>query len=349
MDIGRIGHRDRAVFFRSLAVMFSVGISLYRALRLLRGHTGNIHLHKAIVGIEDAVRSGASFSEGISRYPKIFSEHIRTTMRVAESTGSLPQVLDQVAQHEESAYRTDLNIRQALIYPIWILIVVVIFVFWVPPFLFGELFAMLERSGVELPLITRAMLTMSHLASNPLFYVVTFAMVFGTVWWIRRALEKPKNRLELYRVLHRTPAIDNNLRALASCRFARAFGMMSDAGVPMVNALELAANSCNDPLLAHRIKISTEAMIAGAPVANALDQMEFFPPLFITTVEVGQETGRIGDILKRVVKLYEVELEYRSEVLLAAIEPLAMMIMGLFVGGTIAATMIPLMRLLDKL
>lgn len=329
--------------------MFSVGISIYRALKLLRGQTGNPDLQSAIVGIENAVRGGSSLSDGVSRYPKVFSQHIRTTMEMAESSGSLPLILEEIANHEEAAYRTELNIRKALVYPVWIMVVVVVFVFWVPPFLFGELFAMLERSDVELPLISKVMLGFSQLAGHPLFYIFTIAVLASVIFAVRRILSTPAMRFDLYRNLHRIPVLRGNLTALASCRFARSFGMMIDAGVPVIKALEQATLATDDPVLSDRLGTARAALVDGATVADAIDRMEYFPSLFVTTLEVGQESGQIGPILKRVVTLYEVELEYRSELLLATLEPLAMMVMGLFVGASIAATMIPLMRLVQTL
>jgi type II secretory pathway component PulF len=347
--MGKVKSRERALLFRSLQVLFAAGITLPNSLRILTQQVKGKALKEALKKIEERVLTGVAFSQAVKEFPFIFSDHCRRTIEVAEAAGALPQVLERLSEYEERTYRSELLFRQALVYPAWILTVCIVFVVWIPPFLFGELFTLLETSGVELPLITRGVLLLSKIVGSPFFYLAVCLALFFGARTVISILESPQNRYRFYRLLRTNKFMRQQITAYATCRFSRCLEMMAEVGVPITQALKLAGNAAGDPVLKRRIPTSIEAMINGASLEQALEQLDYFSKPFLSTIRLGQEAGALADVLKKIVVLFETELEYRAQVILASLEPLAMLMMGLTVGVFIIATMSPLMELIQGL
>ena len=347
--VGSVKIRERALLFRSLEVLFSAGISLPRSLRILAEQVQDAQLKRALEKIEERVQTGMAFSHAVKEFPYLFSDHCRRTIEVAESAGALPTVLNRLSQYEEKAYQTTLLFKQALVYPAWILLVCLIFVVWVPPFLFGELFAMLEKSGVALPWFTRLVLLMSKVCGSPFFYLFMLVVGMFGIKSVMSLAENPRTQYRFYSILHTNRFVSAQLTAIATCRFSRCLEMLSEAGVPMTQALKLAGNAAGDPILKRRIPAVIDELIAGATLEDALALADFFPRPFLSTVKMGQESGKLADVLSKIVLLYEAELEYRARSIMSAMEPLAMLFMGVTVGLFIIATMSPLMELIRNL
>ena len=268
---------------------------------------------------------------------------------MAEAAGALPQVLSRLSDYEEKAYRTEMMFRQAMVYPCWIMFICLVFVVWVPPFLFGELFTLLENSGVELPLLTKVILALSKMAGSPFFYLFSIVAVFFGARAFMSLSSSPRSRYRLYSLLHKNKFVGQQLTALATCRFARCLEMLSDVGVPITQSLKLAGNAAGNPVLKHNMPSAIEAMINGATLEDAMSEADFFSRPFLSTVRLGQEAGSLSQVLSKIVVLYETELEYRARAIISALEPLAMLFMGLTVGVFIIATMSPLMQLIQTL
>lgn len=349
MVIGQVQIRERALLFRSLQVLFQAGLSLPKSLRILKQQMKNRQLKRALGKIEEKILTGVSFSQAVKEFPYLFSDHCRRTIEVAEAAGALPQVLHRLSEYEEKTYRTSLLFKQALIYPLWILVVCLGFVLWVPPFLFGELFNLLENSGVELPLITKAVLALSKAVSSPFFYLAfAIFLLFFTRTFIN-LMSSPSSQYKVFRILHLNKFLSRQLTALATCRFSRCLELMAEVGVPITQSLKLAGNAAGDPVLKRRMPGAINSMIGGSRLDEALASTDFFPPTFLSSITLGQEAGSLSDVLSKIVVLYETELEYRAKSILAALEPLAMLFMGVTVGIFIVATMLPLMELIQNL
>lgn len=349
MIVGKIKSRERALLFRSLQVLFAAGITLPRSLRIMSEQVANKTLSQALEKIEGRVLTGMAFSTAVKEFPYLFSDDCRRTIEVAEAAGALPQVLTRLSEYEEKTYQTEMLVKQALVYPLWILLVCTIFVVWIPPYLFGELFELLETSGVELPALTKGVLFMSKVAGSPFFYLFAAVVLFFVVRGLISLAESPRSRYRFYKLLHRSKFLSQQLTALATCKFSRCLEMMSEVGVPMTQALKLAGNAAGDPVLMRRMPAAIDALINGDTLDEALEDLDFFHRAFLSTVKLGQESGALGEILAKIVILYEAELEYRARSILAMLEPLAMLAMGVTVAIFIVATMSPLMELIRNL
>ena len=347
--MGKVKSRERALLFRSLQVLFDAGVTLPRSLRILQEQVKDKALSDALGKIEERVLSGISFSQAVKEWPFLFSDHCRRTIEVAEAAGALPQVLKRLAEFEERSYQTELLFRKALIYPFWIMLVCCVFVLWVPPYLFGELFRLLENSGVELPLISQLVLGFSKVVGSPFFYLFCLVLVILAQRTVVAVRDNPRNQYRLFLLMHHSPALRSHLVALATCRFARCLELMSEVGVPITQTLKLAGNASGDPVLMRRMPEAIDLLIHGATLETSLEATDFFSPTFLSTVRLGQESGSLSEVMSKIALLYEAELEYRAAVLIGALEPLAMLMMGLTVGVFIIATMSPLMSLIQSL
>ncbi len=344
-----VNHHDLAVFFRSLSVMFDAGLSLQQGLALLSQQLESRPLQQAAESMNRSIKSGLSFSQAVSRFPDLFPDLHTNMVRVAEISGGLPMVLARLADHEEKAYRTSIRARSALVYPMWILLVSLVFVVLVPPWLFRELFGLLARAEVELPLITRAMMSLSQVMASVDFYLVLGSGTFLLAHAVRHSWQKPALRLDWTRRAMSVWGLGPALRSLATARFARALEVMTAVGIPMQQAFALAGQASANPVCEEKAHQAVEGLLAGLPPSEALLETRFFPMLFIHAVKVGSESGELPRMLAKAADLYDEDLSYRANILLAALEPLTMLAMGLMVGVTIIATMTPMLRLIQSL
>lgn len=345
---GRVSHRDLAVFFRSFSLLFRAGVSLDKALILLAAQSEAPHLADACSSVAHALRRGVSLSQALGRFPNAFPELHLAMIRVAEESGGLPVVLERIAVHEEKAHSTFLQVRGALVYPICVLTACLLFVLVIPPWLSRELFGVLDRSGVELPLLTRAVLAFSAALHNPVTLAAAAGLLLLGATLASRALRQPRYRLALWETLMELWGLGPALKALATARFSRSLEVALVAGVPLDLALRLAAKATGNPVLDRAAPRAVEALLDGASLPGCLSELGFFPAPFLMALEVGCETGQPSVMVAKVAQMYELELEHRAGLLISTLEPLVILFMGVTVGVTVIATMVPLMRLLDS-
>ena len=338
--------KDLAVFSRQFATMISSGLSLLRTLNILSEQTENPLLAKTIGTLRDDVEKGASLSGSMSKHPKVFSNLFVAMVRAGETGGQLDTVLMRVADNFEADYRLRQKVKSAMTYPIVVagiaaLLVTIMLLFVVPTFA-----GMFTGLGGTLPLPTKILLTLSQQAKIlvPLFIVLA---VVGTIVYKRSRKSSADVRLRTDQFKLKIPIFGDLFQKVAVSRFTRTLALLLRAGVPILQALDIVADSTGNEVLARAAGDVKESVRSGETMASPLAKHEVFPPMVVQMIAVGEDTGALDAMLDKISDFYDQEVESTTEQLTSLIEPIMIAVLGGIVGAMVIALYMPMFKIFD--
>jgi type IV pilus assembly protein PilC len=338
--------KDLAVFARQFATMINAGLSLLRTINILADQTENPALKNAIGEMRDDVERGSSLSASMSKHPKIFSGLFVAMVRAGETGGQLDTVLTRIADNYEADYKLRQKVKAAMTYPvvvagIAVLLVTVMLLFIVPTF--AEMF---KGLGGELPLPTQILLTLSQAAKwlVPLLVVLAIA---GFVAYKRLRKSSAEFRLRADRLKLRIPIFGDLFQKIALSRFSRTLALLLRAGVPVLQALDIVAETTGNEVLTRATHDVKDSVRSGETMAGPLERHGVFPPMVVQMISVGEDTGAIDAMLDKVSDFYDQEVESTTESLTSLIEPIMIAVLGGIVGAMIIALYMPMFKIFE--
>ena len=328
---GRTGRRaDVAGAFRYLSTLLEAGFPLDRALGTVRGLAGREDVAGALAEVREGVRSGDTLSEALEEQQDIFPRLAVGMVRAGERGGRLADALSRLARHLEREEELRSRVVSALLYPAIMAGVggtaLLVLVFYVLPRFVG----ILEEAGASLPTSTAMLLGATDFLGRWWLPLAVAGLALGgaAAAWAR----SERGRAQLSAAALRLPVIGPLRRRMAAARFGRSLGQLLESGLPIVPALEAAAASLADPAAASEVEAARGRVRAGRSLADALRRGRAFPPLFLRMTELGEEGGRLPEMLGRAADVAEEELERRLERLVRLVEPAMVVLFGLVVG-----------------
>jgi type II secretion system protein F len=327
---GTVRQRDLLIMTQELATLLAAGLPLDRALSVLGGLTEKEALKKAVGEILHAVQQGKSLAEALAEYPKIFPPLYVNMVKAGELGGFLDTALQRLAEYLERAQQVQDEVKSALTYPVVLTVVggvsvVILLTYVLPKFavIFGDL-------GKALPTSTRILLGISHTLRS---YWWAFVLA-GIGGWFgsRQYLATPQGRFTWDRWRFRLPLFGELLRKREVGRFARTLGTLLKSGVPLLQALEVVQDVVGNQMVSRALREVRVGVREGQGIAGPLSRTGVFPTLALQMVSVGEETGRLDDMLVRVAEYYERDTYNQVKRLTSLIEPLLILVMGLVVG-----------------
>lgn len=341
---GKIGLADLAIFARQFATMINSGLSLIRALNILANQTENPKLAEIIGKVRSDVEQGRPLSAAMAEhdaFPKLFVAMVRA----GETGGLLDSTLLRVAKTLEADLALRRKIKSAMTYPVVVLFMAIglssaMIVFIVPTFS-----GMFESLGGELPLPTQVLVTLSEIMRGMwyLFILGPIALWQAFKW----ARKQPKVRFFLDVWKLKVPVFGPLFHKVALSRFARNFGSLLQAGVPILTALEISSDTVNNGVMANAITDVQQAVKEGESIATPLKDHDVFPPMTVQMIAVGEETGAIDEMLGKIADFYDQEVEAMTEQLTALLEPVMIAVLGGIVGGMVIALYMPMFKIFD--
>lgn len=334
---------DLTFFARNLATTLGSGVTLLRSLEIISYQTESKKFEKVLKEIAKQIRAGLTFGEAVEKYPAIFSSLWKGIIKVGESSGNLPFVLNRLADYLEMRMEFERKITSALVYPVILLLAsfagMVVFFKWILP-QFIPIFAQFD---IELPFLTKILFDISNFFSNNLVFL-GFLVGLGLLIYV---LFKKKDALKNFwdRVCFKIPLLGQIMTNFYLERFTSTLYILLDSGLPIVYTLEVAASSIGNIVLQKSILDVKEKVRTGASLSDELRKIEIFPLLISEMTKIGEETGTMSEVFQKTSDYYRKELTSRIERIIAAFEPLMIIFMGVIIGIIVISLFMPLFKL----
>jgi type IV pilus assembly protein PilC len=348
---GAIKNKAMMLFTRQLATLIDSGLPLLRGLTVLGKQEPNPVLQRTIKSLADSVQTGSTFSESLAQYPKTFNKLYVNMVKAGELGGVLELVLNRLAEYLEKAQKLKNKIVAAMVYPMIVMFIAVaimifLMVFIVPQF--EKIFEDLLGSRSALPGITQFVIGISRtLASYTGLYVLAGLIVvgiFGKLWagtkGGRRVMDGLKLKIPLFGDIQRKSAI---------ARFTRTLGTLVTSGVPILQALNITRETAGNMVIAESIAKVHDAVKEGEPMVTPMEGSKVFPPMVISMVEVGEESGQLPEMLLRIADVYDNEVETAVGALTSMLEPIMIVMLAVVVGTIVIALFLPLITIIQKM
>jgi type IV pilus assembly protein PilC len=339
---------EKITFTKNLAAMLSAGLTLSRALSVIGNQTKNKYLKSIVASLELGVKSGQAFHETLAQYPDMFSPLFVAMTKAGEESGTLSDALKVVAKQMDRSYTLTKKVKGAMIYPSIIVAAIVVIAILMLIFVVPTLSSTFASLGSELPLATRVIIGMSQFVTHNVIVVILLmiGIVVGGTFFIR---SKRGSALILTGSMY-LPAIGDLVRETYGARAARTLSSLLTSGVEMLTAITIAGEVVGDNAFG---KVLTEAEVrvrkGEALSAAFIDHPKLFPVFVVAMLTVGEETGKVADMLGQVAEYYENDVEDRTKDLSTIIEPVLMLFIGLFVGVFAMAMIAPIYSLSSKI
>jgi type IV pilus assembly protein PilC len=339
---------ERITFTKNLAAMLTAGLPLTRALSVIDRQTKNKALKRIVTDLETEVKKGSSFHEALAKHRKVFSDLFIAMTKAGEESGTLAESLNVVARQMEKASNLQKKVKGAMIYPSIILSAIVIIGVLMMIFVVPTLSNTFKELGVELPFATRMIIDASDfMAGNVILMIGLLIAFFGGLFFFLRS--KVGGTVMLFLSL-RMPVIGELVRETMSARAARAMSSLLSSGVEMLSALTIAGEVVGDNSFGTVVKEAGERVRKGEPLsAPFVEHSKLYPVFMGDMIAVGEETGKVADMLGQVATYYETDVEERTKDLSTIIEPILMLVIGTAVGIFAMAMITPIYSLSDKI
>ena len=345
----RVKQKDLTVLTRQLATLVDAGLPLLRGLNVLKRQTPHATLKDALTGMSEAVESGSTFSESLTNYPKIFDNLYVNMVRAGEAGGVLEVVLNRLAEFAEKAEKIKNKVKGAMVYPIVVLVAAVgitgfLLVAVIPKFkdIFNDL-----MEGKPLPAITQFVMNASQLVIQNWVMVVISIAVFVFLFKVFAKTKHGGYILDVAKI--NMPLFGQLVRKTAVARMTRTLGTLLASGVPVLQALTIVRDTTGNAVISRAIQTVHDSVKEGESMTDPLSQCRVFPPMVISMVEVGEETGSLPDMLGRIAETYDDEVDNAVAGLTSVIEPLMIIILAVIVGTIVIAMFMPMIQIISSL
>lgn len=331
------------VFTRQFATMVSAGVPMLRSLTTLKEQTSSKPLQAALEKIVEDVQGGMSLSDAMAKHPKAFSEVYVNMVRAGEAGGILDQIMNRLATQVEKDSSIKSKFKSAMIYPIVVSLVAVGAVGFLMVGVIPKLASILEGAGGELPVQTKLILGISNFLTGQ-WYVIIIAAIVAVVIF-KKFTGTKQGKYKFHKFLLKIPIFGNIILKVNVARFARTFSSLMAAGVTVIDALEITSNALTNVVIRQGLQESIGRIKNGSNIADSLAESKVLPAIIIQMTAVGEETGKIGEVLDKVAEFYEEEVDQITSGLSSIIEPILIVGLGGIVGFIVLSVLGPILNI----
>jgi MSHA biogenesis protein MshG len=325
----KVGLVDLAIFSRQLYTLLKAGVPIMQALRGLRDSTQSQALAKVVNDLVDSLDSGLEFSAALKRHPKVFPTLYVSMVQVGEATGSLDEVLLQMASYLDHEKATRDRVKEATRYPMIVLIFMVLGVFFISLYVIPAFAKLYAGFRIELPWATRVIIGLSDFVVNYKYYIVILGLL-ATIG-VRMYLQTPEGRYQWAKRKLRLPVLGRIIYQSTLERFTRSLSIMLRTGVPLVQGMTIVSRAVDNDYIGERVLQMRDGIERGETIARTAIATGLFPPLVIQMITVGEEAGALDELMTNVAGYYEREVDYDIKNLSTAIQPILITVLGAMV------------------
>ena len=342
---GRVKLKDLAVMSRQFATMISSGLSLLRALTILSEQTESKKLAEVLTQVRNEVEAGVALSAGLAKHPDVFPPLMVNMCRAGEVGGFLDGVLLQIAENYEAEVKLRGKIKSAMTYPVVVFVMAILGVVGMLLFVVPIFTKMFTDLGGELPAPTKVLVFLSD-AMKWIAPIGLVVLVVGMVVW-KRVKRETRVRAVIDPLKLKVPVFGNLFQKVALSRFSRNLGTMLKSGVPILQSLDIVAETTGNYTLEVAIREVQESVRSGESLAGPLTNHPVFPAMVVQMMSVGEDTGALDSMLHKISEFYDQEVEATTEALTSLIEPLMIAVLGGVIGSMIIALYMPIFKVFD--
>jgi type IV pilus assembly protein PilC len=337
--------RDVVIFTRQFATMINAGLPLVQSLSILANQTENKVLKEVTKQVVYDVEAGNTLADALRKHPKAFSDLYVNMVAAGEAGGILDTILLRLATFLEKNDALVRKVKGAMIYPgvimsVAVAAIAILLVFVIPTF--QEMFASVN---LELPLPTRIVINASSFLTHWWWAIILVAV--GAVFAVRQYYATADGRKQIDRALLNAPILGDVLRKSAVSRFTRTLGTLISSGVSILDGLEITAKTAGNRIIHDAVMQSRQSIAGGETIAGPLEQSGVFPPMVISMVAVGEQTGGLDEMLSKIADFYDEEVDVAVSAMMAMMEPLMIVVLGVVVGGMVVAMYLPIFDMVN--
>ncbi len=342
----RVGFNDVVNFTRQLSTMVTAGLSLPDALTILRTQTTNPQFANVLADIERQIVGGGNLADSLSKYPTIFPPIYTSLVRAGESSGTLDQVLNRLAETLESQQEFRGKVQGAMIYPIIIVIGMIGVVMVMMTVVVPKLTDLYKDFGISLPFTTQVLITMSNFFVR--FWWLMILSGVGAVYLFGRWRATALGQLTVDTLILKLPLFGELQKKIILVDFTRTLAMLIASGIHILDGLRILQDSLGNIVFRNAIGEIAKKVEKGFPLGATFAQYEVFPPIVSQMMKVGEETGKLDETLTKLSKYFETESDHLVKGLTTAIEPIIMVVLGVGVGFIVISVITPIYNLTSQ-
>ena len=334
--------KDITLLTRQLATMINAGLTLINSLTIIQ-EEAKPALVKLLNFIIRKIEGGSSFHQALRAYPDIFRKSYISLVKSGESAGKLDKILAELADSLEKQEAFKRKVKGALIYPFIVLVGMIVVAFVMMIYVIPQLTIMYEEMDADLPLPTEVLIFVSNSLSS--FWYLIIIIVIGLIYAFVRWRKTDFGKEQTDKFILKIPIINKLITKIILAQLSRTLSMLISAGVPIIEALNIVEEVAGNAVFEKSINLAAKDVEKGLTLTSALGKFDEYPPLVIQMISVGEQTGKVGEVLSRVADYFEQEAEEAIKGLTTAIEPVMMIILGIGVGFIVISIITPIYNL----
>lgn len=340
-----ISLKEITLFSRQIATMISAGVSLLKSITVLAEQNENPAFKSILEKVKSDLTSGIPLSQALSKHPKQFSKLYVSMVKAGEASGALEVVLNRLAVSLEKAEALRGKVKGAMIYPIIVLVIAFAIVFGLLTFVVPTFTKMFTEAGMQLPGLTMFVVHVSDFLK--VFWWLVFGAIAGVIFGFKKYVGTETGRAKVDKILLKVPIFGPFLRKAAVAKFTRTMATLLESGVPILTAFDIVADTVGNVVMSEAILTAKASIKEGNTIARPLADSGQFPVMVTQMIEIGEESGAITEMLSKIADFNEREVEEAVSALVAAIEPLAIVLMAVLVGFIVIAMFLPMFKISD--
>jgi type IV pilus assembly protein PilC len=339
----KVSTKDLAVFTRQFATMINAGLPLVQCLDILAKQTEKEYFRGIIAQIMHDVESGSTLAEALGKHKRVFDDLFANMVESGEAGGILDDILLRLATYIEKAEALKRKVKSAMMYPAVVMVVALGATTFMLLFIIPTFAKMFSDFGGQLPTPTRVVLMLSDLLRG--YWWAIGGVLGGLIFGFRQFYRNEKGKRVLDRIQLRVPILGEVVRKASVARFTRTLGTLIKSGVPILTGLEITARTAGNTVISDSVLKTKESIKEGETLAAPLRESDVFPAMVVQMIAVGEETGALDEMLRKIADFYDDEVDTAVDTLTSVIEPVMIVVMGLLVGGMVVAMYLPMFKL----
>ena len=343
----KVSMKDTVMMSRQLAALFEAQVSAVKAFTLLANNSENVMMRRTLNAVATDIKGGVSMSQSMAAYPEVFTEFYVNMVKAGEESGKLTDTFLYLADYLERSYELTSRTQNALVYPAFVVVTFVVVIVLMLTMVIPRLSDILLETGQDIPFYTKIVIALSDFFVNYGLFLLILLVIAGVFLWRSTRTETGRARIDKFKV--DIPYFGDLFRKVYLSRIADNMNTMLSAGIPVVRALEITRDVVGNRIYGNIIDEAVESVKGGESISQAFGKHREIPAIMVQMVQVGEETGALGEILETLSRFYKREVNNTVDTLIGLIEPALIVGLGVAVGFLITSILLPIYNIAGSL